>query len=234
MRQPLAFKKKLCNDYGAIYDTKYLYFYTDETKVPSSDTKLHLEDIYKLLRAKYQDKVQISIPNDDNENFVNYLGNNNNLSEKFHQADFDAFVTGCTFLYLREEYGSEKIEKNVFHFNLIASIYKGMNMLDEDKLKYENVRLLTFYNLLQTIAYTIKFKNGNGSYEDLCKILGEKIIQKIKKVYYLEKEESAVVFIEKGLDLENEIKHCIDKLDILSLNNIKGKNNNKNSLNLFI
>ena len=43
---------------------------------------------------------------------------------------------------------TKKIEKNVFHFNLIASIYKGMNMLDEDKLKYENVRLLTFYNLL--------------------------------------------------------------------------------------
>ena len=153
-----TFKKKLCNDYGAIYDTKYLYFYTDETKVPSSsDTKLHLEDIYKFLRSKYQDKVQISIPNDDNESFVNYLGNNNNLSEKFHQADFDAFVTGCTFLYLREEYGSEKIEKNVFHFNLIASIYKGMNMLDEDKLKYENVRLLTFYNLIidNSIYYKI-------------------------------------------------------------------------------
>lgn len=140
-----TFKKKLCNDYGAIYDTKYLYYYTDETKVPY-ETNLHLEDIYKLLRTKYKEKIQITIPNNDNEKFVNYL-DNNNLSEKFHQADYDAFVTGCAFLYLREEYGKEKIEKNVFHFNLIASIYKGMNMLEEDKLKYENVSLFKYYNL---------------------------------------------------------------------------------------
>ena len=134
-----TFKKMLCNSYGGIYDTKYLYLYSNKENLSINDSSFHLEDLYKSLHEKYKDKITISIP--VKEQFTNYL-DSKDQKEKFHQADYDAFVTGCAFIYMKEEYGEDSIKKNIFKFNLIRSIYKGMNMQGEDELKENNVSLL--------------------------------------------------------------------------------------------
>ena len=201
-----TFKTRICNYYGGIYDTKYLYLYSNKENANINDTSFHLEDLYKSLHEKYKDKITISIP--EKEQFTNYLDSKEKEKEKFHQADYDAFVTGCAFIYMKEEYGEENIKKNVFKFNLIGSIYKGMNMMGQEELKGDNVT-----------AYYIKGKNTNSF--DIGKVFDEKTIQHIKKSYYLDKQNCGIILVDNKDDFEKEIEKCTQMIDVMNLDQYK-------------
>lgn len=201
-----TFKTRICNYYGGIYDTKYLYLYSNKENANINDTSFHLEDLYKSLHEKYKDKITISIP--EKEQFINYLDSKEKEKEKFHQADYDAFVTGCAFIYMKEEYGEENIKKNVFKFNLIGSIYKGMNMMGQEELKGDNVT-----------AYYIKGKNTNSF--DIGKVFDEKTIQHIKKSYYLDKQNCGIILVDNKDDFEKEIEKCTQMIDVMNLDQYK-------------
>ncbi len=162
--------------------------------------------IWKTLHEKYKDKITISIP--EKEQFTNYLDSKEKEKEKFHQADYDAFVTGCAFIYMKEEYGEENIKKNVFKFNLIGSIYKGMNMMGQEELKGDNVT-----------AYYIKGKNTNSF--DIGKVFDEKTIQHIKKSYYLDKQNCGIILVDNKDDFEKEIEKCTQMIDVMNLDQYK-------------
>lgn len=95
--------------FNGLYDTKYLYnslSSKEDTKYDSS-----LEVIYEKLSEKFKDSVNISIPT----GFTNYLEKmkNNNKSEmEYHQADFDAFITGLAFCYLVNNYIDNNKDKD--------------------------------------------------------------------------------------------------------------------------
>lgn len=69
------------------YDTKHMFEnLSDFLNDPLLDEeKSNLENIYSILKTK-SNKVKINIP----ENYPNYMNN----SEKYHDAGFDACITG--------------------------------------------------------------------------------------------------------------------------------------------
>ena len=65
--------------------------------------------IYQKLSNQFKDSVNISIP----QGFTNYLEKMKNKNEQeYHQADFDAFITGVAFCYLFNNYIDNNKEKD--------------------------------------------------------------------------------------------------------------------------
>jgi len=67
-------------------------------------TGLNLESLYKALREK--SSLKLRIPTE--EGFIDF----NQDIETFHDAGYDAFVTGAAFAFIRDLYGSEVLERN--------------------------------------------------------------------------------------------------------------------------
>ena len=78
----------------------------------------HLEKLFKDFFNLYQDKIKMIIP----QNFTNYLKDNNENQNNFHHANYDAFVTWCSYIYMINEYGLNYINK----LNFVSCIYKGI------------------------------------------------------------------------------------------------------------
>ena len=101
------FKRLIDASFSGIYDTKYLYnslSSKEETKYDSS-----LEVIYEKLSNKFKDSININIPT----GFINYFEKINNKTEmEYHQADFDAFITGVAFCYLVTNYLENNKDKD--------------------------------------------------------------------------------------------------------------------------
>ncbi len=206
------FKKRLLNEFGGIYDTKYLFYnYKKENEI-----SFHLEKLFTDFHNIYKDKIEITIP----ENFTNFLKenkennnkeiNNNdnnknndieNYENKFHQADYDAFVTGCSFIYMYNEYGENYIKNNINKLNFVACIYKGFNLNGEDELKNDA-------NLCYIVTSIKEKNNFNLIYGLDC--------ESIKKIYNYDKFNCVIVLVQKKgnecefLKLMEKYKDCFN------------------------
>ena len=170
------FKKRLSNEFGGIYDTKYLFYnYKKENEI-----SFHLEKLFKDFYNLYKDKIEIIIP----QNFTNYLKDNNENQNNFHHADYDAFVTGCSYIYMINEYGLNYINNNINKLNFVSCIYKGMNLNGKDELK-NNANLCYVVSSIQEKNNV----NYNFVYNFNC--------EEIKKIYNYDKFNCVVVLIEK-------------------------------------
>jgi poly(A)-specific ribonuclease len=214
------FLNKLLNNFNEIYDTKFLCCnYNQNNKNNGiNENDFHLEGLYLKLYEEYKDKIKIKI----DEKFFNYFDENNfNENKKFHQADYDALVTGCSFIYMIEKYGKDFILKNKNKVNLIKSIYIGMNFNNNkfEELKEEANDVLVINNI-----------NNNNS-NKITEFEGEDFV---KKKYYLGKENINIylIKIKTQLELNNILlKYKQENIDILTLKEFKtliNLNNNNN------
>lgn len=89
-------------------------------------SRLCLEELYKTMRKKSQ--LQVTVP----EGFEDYTQD----TDTYHEAGFDAFVTGCAFAYMKEEYGEGVIDENI---NLVRMNGKNMFYFDLSKDLDKNV-----------------------------------------------------------------------------------------------
>ena len=141
-----TFKLKLKNEFGGgIYDTKYLYKMSnlnfDELKMKDY---INLECLYTNLYEKNKNleenqKIIIEIPK--NEKFINYFEENEkNKEKKFHQADYDSFTTGCSYIYLKNILGEKFIKEGENKINCYNGIYQcfDLNNLDKEDNYYNN------------------------------------------------------------------------------------------------
>ena len=125
-----TYKIKLKNEFsGGIFDTKYLYnesnlnFNGNKIEAKSKNN-LNLGSLYTNLKEenkKLEKEKQINIQIPKNENFIDYLDENNGI--KFHQADYDSFTTGCAFLYMSNILGDEFIGEHKNKLNCYHGLY---------------------------------------------------------------------------------------------------------------
>ena len=176
------FLMKLLNNFNEIYDTKFLCCYYNKNNINEND--FHLEGLYLKLFQEFKDKINIKI----HEKFFNYFESEN---KKFHQADYDALVTGCAFIYMNEKYGKDFVFNNKNKLNLIKSIFVCMNLNDYkyDELKDNANNVLVINNI-----------NNNNS-EITSKITEFEKEPFISKKYYLSKESISIYLIKtKSID----------------------------------
>ena len=219
------FKKKVKSEFHKVFDTKYIYITlqskrnnnnTDTVSLPP-DKAFHLEDLFKYFYNKYKDKVNITIPstieinNHNTVHYDNYLSSIDN--GKFHNADYDSFVTGCAYVYMLEEFSHELVDDNAFKFNLIGSIYNCMNLNENDDV----------FAVENTNAYIIKQKVLSDT-NDLDNVISNTMNNVIQKVYFYEKDKSIIAFVNKECNFINEINQCSNMLEALTLDEYKERN----------
>ena len=131
---------------GGIYDTKHLYNISNLNFIVNKDepkikNNINLEYLYKELfnenqKLENDKKIIIEIPK--NENFVDYL-DEKSKENKFHQADYDSFTTGCAFAFIKNILGQNFIKEQENKLNCYHGIYSffDLNNLENDE-KYLN------------------------------------------------------------------------------------------------
>ena len=138
-----TYKLRLKNEFsGGIYDTKYVYNssifnFNKSQNEANSKNNINLEGLYMHLyeenkKLENDKKIFIEIPK--NEKFVDYLDENReNKEKKFHQADFDAFTTGCIFAYMKNILGDKFIKEQENKLNCYHGLYTCYDLSNPDK-----------------------------------------------------------------------------------------------------
>ena len=119
-----------------IYDTKLLYNQSNLNFTDSNNLKnsIHLEALYKnlsKLNTELTDDKRIKVKIPLNEGFIDYSDEKN--SSKFHQADYDAFTTGCAFIFMRNILGDNFIQNNKNKLNCYRGLYSCFNLNNNDE-----------------------------------------------------------------------------------------------------
>ena len=186
-----TFKLKLKNEFsGGIYDTKYLYNssnfnFSENRNETNIKNNINLEILYNNLfeenrKLGNDKKITIEIPK--NENFLDYLNKTEENGKKFHQADYDAFTTGCSFLYMMNILGEKNIEENINKLNCYHGLYScyDLNNLDKEEQYLNNssdVYILIFNEKIyedNEIVTKIFNEVINSNYIN-CKIIAKEI-----------------------------------------------------------
>ena len=191
------FKKLVTSSFAGLYDTKYLY----NNLSPKEDTTTDypLEGVYEKLSTKFKGTVNVSIP----EGFTNYLSKMDKKETDYHQADFDAFITGLSFCYLFENYigNNKEKEKLMEYYNykvhFMKTFYKSF-----DFKNYEE------FLVPKTIPYCLRSMTKACDF-DLEKIIGDaKLYSLIKEKLYIENTNAMLILIDTTGDfqeLENRL-----------------------------
>ena len=180
------FKKLVNSSFSGLYDTKYLYnslSSKDDTKYDSS-----LEIIYEKLSSKFKDSVNINIA----KGFNNYLEKMKNKSDMdYHQADFDAFITGLAFCYLVNNYiyNNKDRDKLLEYYNYKIFFMKTFYKCFDLKNGEEFIEPKTIPYCLRSLTKTCDF--------DLEKIINDKnLYALIKEKAFIENTNAMLILID--------------------------------------
>ena len=229
-----TFKLKLKNEFGGgIYDTKYLYKSSNlnfEEKENNKDN-VNLECLYTKLYEKNKNlenqKIIIEIPK--NEQFINYFGENEkNKEKKFHQADYDSLVTGCSFIYLKNFLGDKFIKDGENKLNCYHGIYQcfDLNNLDKEEKYYNN----------SSDAYILLFNDKLCDNNEISMIINKEVIESKYINCRINPKEmgGAYIILINSENKNNFIELCSKYKDYINIKSIleykeslKNKNNNK-------
>jgi hypothetical protein len=172
------FKANLSKYFTAVYDTKYVFQkyydeFKDNLKVDLQNS--NLEKVYNSLKALHSEKIKIKIHDQMKDCYKDE-------SSVYHEAAFDAYVTGCAFIWMGETL-KEKLTPHSNKLYLMRSIYPCFNLVGEE-----------FYIIPDSTAYCLKAIKQAGDI-DLKLLLEEKIFSKIKKCYNLDGLNSLLILV---------------------------------------
>lgn len=234
-------KNKLKLLFGCIYDTKYIFksycqmFNIDLNKHNLESVYLYL---YKLNEEINNDAKCISIGNIEVNNIKSLLftldhknKHDNRYGDKnvksFHEAGYDAYVTGIVFLIMQNIMTSSYNLNNIANndvltnfnydnyykgkFNVMNSIYESFDIyLKEDILLYKNYKFIGYVKRSNS-----SIKNNIKSFDDIINYLNKenKVIKLIKEngcekigVFY-NADTSSHLFINELNNLVNKFKN---------------------------
>lgn len=127
------FKEVVKAAFPKIYDTKLIAI---DQIIADADSKVsgayNLENLYTLLSTKAN--VKVDIPQD--EGFTNF--NDKNI-EFFHDAGYDAFVTGSSFCFMMGLFGDTLAERNenVIRLHGNQLFHCSFRDIDKDEIYYK-------------------------------------------------------------------------------------------------
>jgi len=174
------FKELSKKYFTCVYDTKVIFENFCEIMKNHQELKFefknsHLETVYNTLKDVLDKQIEISLHDDMKHIYADGSG-------VYHEAAFDAFVTGCSFIYMGETL-KEGLNEYSNKLYLMRSIYSCFN-LEKD----EN------YVVPDTMAYCLKAINEIKDI-DLKTILQEKFFERIKKSYNIDVHNSLLILI---------------------------------------
>ena len=180
------FKKLVNSSFNGLYDTKYLYnnlSSKEDTKYDSS-----LEIIYEKLSNKFKDSININIP----QGFTNYIEKMNNKSEmEYHQADFDAFITGLAFCYLVTNYIENNKEKDK-----LLEFYNYKIFFMKTFYKCFDLKNVEEFIVSKTIPYCLRSLTKSCDF-NLEKIINDsKLFALIKEKVYIENTNAMLILVD--------------------------------------
>ena len=180
------FKELVNSSFDGVYDTKYLYSCLSSKEDTKYDS--NLDATYEKLSNKFKDTVNVSIP----AGFINYIEKMKNKSEmEYHQADFDAFITGHAFCYLFTNYfeNSKEKEKLLEFYNYKVYFMKTFYKCFDFKNVEEFIQPKTIPYCLRSLTKTCDF--------DLEKIINDsKLFALIKEKIYIENTNAMLILID--------------------------------------
>ena len=180
------FKKLVNSSFDGLYDTKYLYnnlSSKEDTKYDSS-----LEIIYEKLSNKFKDSINIQIP----QGFTNYIEKMKNKSEmEYHQADFDAFITGLAFCYLVTNYIENNKEKDK-----LLDFYNYKIFFMKTFYKCFELKNVEEFIVSKTIPYCLRSLTKSCDF-NLEKIINDsKLYALIKEKVYIENTNAMLILVD--------------------------------------
>jgi poly(A)-specific ribonuclease len=193
------FKNLIQKYFDSIYDTKFIY---EINFGQNSDSSLNV--VYNYLKEKNNNnKLNIII---DNNGFTNYLDENE--SKKNHQADYDAFITGSSFIYMLEILGEKNMEQFKFKIKFMKTFYKCFDFLNEED--YEAKDTIPFFLKAKISGYDFSLKNL---------VSDENYLNLIKKFYYYDNNNTYIIMVDNKNSLHekliNELKTNGEKFFML-------------------
>ncbi len=132
-------KSLLKSYFSAIYDTKQIFFsYNKVNKIDDKDLiNPNLEKIYSYMKIKHSHEVPVGLHPD----FAHTYTSN---SDVYHEAAFDAYVTGCAYIWMTESMNSlfESCQNKIY---MMRSIYSCWNLEGDEEFSVPNVNILLYY-----------------------------------------------------------------------------------------
>lgn len=172
------FKDLLKNYFSGVFDTKLIFenFYEMYKEELGLDFKnSHLETVYTGLKNKFGTENKILL----HDNMKNIYGEG---SAVYHEAAFDAYITGSAFVWMQEVMGDK-----IFNFQnkiyVMYSIYSCFN-LDSDET----------YLVPGTMPYCLRAIKNLGDV-DLKSLLDEKYFERIKKCFTVEGQTCLLILV---------------------------------------
>jgi hypothetical protein len=110
---------------------------------------LNLEKVYSYLREKYQSQILIHIL----EGYPDY---NDGKHNDYHQAGFDAYVTGASFIYMFEELGMDTMLSLGNKIYIMRSIYACINLDGPEPYFCPNVLFIIIFRDLLIVLRLIR------------------------------------------------------------------------------
>ena len=192
-----TFKKLVTSSFAGLYDTKFLYNSLSSKEETKSDCPL--ETVFEKLSNKFKNSVSVNIP----PGFTNYLEKMENQKQTvYHQADFDAFITGLAFCYLHDNYIANNPEKDKmmefynYKVNFMKTFYKCFDFKNGEE-----------FVVPKTIPYCLRSMTKNCDF-DLEKIINDnKLYSLIKEKVYIENTNAMLILIDTSGDFQDlEVK----------------------------
>ena len=188
------FKLLIQNYFESIYDTKFIY----ESLNLSENNDSSLNIVYNFLKNKFNNnnnnQFQIIV---DSNGFINYL--DEKLDKKYHQADYDAFITGSAFIYMLNIIGEKNIEQFKFKIKFMKTFYKCFDFKNEEEFEAKD-----------TIPFFLKAKVSGYNF-NLNNLVNEQAyLNLIKKYYFYDNNNTYIIMVDKKNilyeNLINELK----------------------------
>ena len=149
------FKKMSLSHFGGIFDTKFIYS-------RQSKNEINLEKLYEKLYNSFGKKMNIQTPegfndyykviseeeNEINENKITSNSKSTKNNGDYHQADYDAFVTGCCFIFLLHnllninDFNDPKLDEYKFKINITKSHLSCFDLRKEEELIVKNTEII--------------------------------------------------------------------------------------------
>lgn len=170
------FKSNINSYFNGIYDTKLMFEHLPRELLTGLNPELFstLEKMHPYLRSLYNNQIEIIIP----EGMTNY-----NITGSFHEAAYDAFITGLLFTWM-----SIAFKFNIQQFNykiyFMRSIFFCFDLMNNED-----------YCIQNTIAYFLKsFRKASDI--DLNKMFDANMSTKIKKIFSAESNNTIIILVE--------------------------------------
>jgi hypothetical protein len=140
------------------------------------DTKTtHLENVYNILKGFHAEKCPIFLHDEMKEIYTDNCA-------VYHEAAFDAFVTGASFIWMAEALG-DNTHSHCNKVYLMKSIYSCFNLKSDE-----------VYLFPDAMAYCLKaIKQTNDI--DLKTLLEMRFFDRIKKCFNVDTHNSLIILV---------------------------------------